>query len=87
MIILDVRTPAEFNQGHLKGAMNIDFHQAGYMDRINTMDKNARYLVYCRTKNRSGVVVSEMEKSGFKNIYQMTDGFTGWSMNGLPVEN
>lgn len=86
LVILDVRTPGEFAQGHVKGALNIDFHQAGSLDQINTMDKNATYLVYCRTRNRSGAVVNSMSQNGFKNIIQMTDGITGWNMNNLPVE-
>jgi phage shock protein E len=86
LVILDVRTPGEFAQGHVNGALNIDFHQAGSLDQINKMDKNATYLVYCRTKNRSGVVVQSMSQNGFKNVIQMMDGITGWNQNQLPVE-
>jgi rhodanese-related sulfurtransferase len=84
IIILDVRTPEEFSAGHLNNAVNIDVHQPDALAQINKLDKNAKYLVYCRTKNRSGVVVNNMIQNGFKNVYQMTDGYSGWSSNGLP---
>jgi phage shock protein E len=84
IIILDVRTPGEFSAGHLKNAINIDVHQPDALAQINKLDKKAKYLVYCRTKNRSGVVVNNMIQNGFKNVYQMTDGYSVWSSNGLP---
>jgi rhodanese-related sulfurtransferase len=86
LIILDVRTPEEYAQGHIKGAVNLDVHQPDAMDKIDKLDKNATYLVYCRTKNRSGVVANHMNDSGFKTVYQMMDGITGWNANLLPVE-
>jgi rhodanese-related sulfurtransferase len=84
-IVLDVRTPEEFADGHVRGAINIDVHQTDALDRINKLDKNAKYIVYCRTKNRSGVVVNNMMQNGFKTIYQMMDGIVGWNLNKLPV--
>lgn len=85
IVVLDVRTPGEFNSGHLKGAINIDLHQSDALNRISKLDKNATYLVYCRTKNRSGVVVNNMIQNGFKDVYQMMDGMVGWNQNNLPV--
>ena len=84
IIVLDVRTPDEFNQGHIKGALNIDVYQSDAISKIDKLNKNTKYLVYCRTRNRSGYVVEHMMKSGFKNIYQMVDGFPGWEGNKLP---
>lgn len=86
LIVLDVRTPEEFSAGHIKGAINIDVYQQNALTRINKLDRNANYVVYCRTKNRSGVVVEHMMKNGFKTIYHMMDGYSGWSQNKLPVE-
>jgi phage shock protein E len=85
-IILDVRTPVEFQQGHLKDAINIDFYQPDFKEQINKLDKNKVYLVYCRTKNRSTVAVNFMVESGFTRIYQMMDGYSGWGINNLPFE-
>lgn len=86
IIVLDVRTPQEFNQGHIKAALNIDVYQSDAISKIDKLNKNAKYLVYCRTSNRSGFVVDHMMKNGFKNIYQMMDGFPGWEGNKLPFQ-
>lgn len=85
-VVLDVRTPAEFNMGHIKGAINIDVNRSDAVVQYNKLNKNAKYLVICRTRNRSGVVVDYMAQQGFKTIYQITDGMAGWTANGLPVE-
>ena len=85
-IVLDVRTADEFNSGHIKGAVNIDIRQPDAFSKIDKLNKNAKYIVHCRTNHRSGMAVEHMLQSGFKNIYQMMDGWSGWSTNDLPVQ-
>jgi rhodanese-related sulfurtransferase len=87
IVVLDVRTPGEFVQGHIANAVNIDVNQSDAIERINKLDKNATYLVYCRTKNRSGVVVNYMIQNGFKVVYQIVDGIAGLSQNNLLVKD
>ena len=86
LVVLDVRTPEEFNAGHIKGAINIDIKQPDALSKIDKLDHNAKYIVHCRTNHRSKIAVDHMIQTGFKTIYQMTDGFNGWSSNRLPVE-
>lgn len=78
-VVLDVRTPEEFTQGHVPGALNINVHDADAFTRIDSLKKDAKYIVYCRTRNRSNVVSDYMIKNGFKNVYQMIDGIGGWN--------
>lgn len=85
IVVLDVRTPDEFNQGHIKGAINIDIRQSDAFNKIGKLNPNAAYMVHCRTQNRSTVAVDYMLSKGFKNIYLMTDGYNGWSLNNLPT--
>lgn len=85
-IILDVRTAGEFLQGHIKGATLIDVNQADSYSKYDKLDKSKTYLVYCRTKNRSGVVSNYLLSKGFKNIIQMYDGIVGWTANNLPLQ-
>lgn len=85
-VILDVRTPGEFNSGHIKGAINIDVNQMDVYTKIDKLDKNAKYIVYCRTQNRSQVVGNYMISKGFKEVYKMQDGIVGWLANGFPTE-
>ncbi len=85
IIVIDVRTPAEFNLGHIERAININVASKDFAKKINQLTpKEKTYLVYCRTKNRSNVAVKYMLKNGFTNVYQMVDGFSGWSRNNLP---
>lgn len=86
IIVLDVRTAEEFSYGHIKGALNIDIRQPDAFSKIDKLNKNAKYIVHCRTNHRSGIAVNHMIQSGFKNIYQMMDGWSGWSINDLPVQ-
>jgi phage shock protein E len=86
LVILDVRTPQEFNDGHINGAINIDIKQPDAFSKIDKLDRNAKYIVHCRTNHRSKTAVDHMVQSGFKTVYIMMDGFIGWSQNNLPIE-
>jgi rhodanese-related sulfurtransferase len=85
LVVLDVSTPEEFNTGHIKGAINIDIKQPDALSKIDKLDHNAKYIVHCRTNHRSKIAVDHMLQSGFKTVYQMMDGITGWNQNQLPV--
>ena len=85
LVVLDVRTTDEFKDGHIKGAINIDIKQPDALAKIDKLDHNAKYVVHCRTSHRSKIAVDHMVQSGFKTVYQMMDGSTGWFQNGLPV--
>ena len=84
-IIIDVRTPAEFTDGHIDNAINIDFRSEGFKGSINKLDKSKTYLVYCRTANRSRSAVDIMEELDFKDIYHMLGGITQWEVAGFPI--
>ena len=86
IVILDVRTPAEFSDGHLKGAINIDIKDPDALAKIDKLNHNAVYLVHCKTSHRSKIAVDHMVLVGFKSIYQMSDGYTGWIKNKLEIQ-
>lgn len=67
-IVLDVRTADEFAAGHLEGSVNLDFNGGEVTQAIPTLDPEAEYLVYCRSGNRSGQAIAQMEEAGFKNL-------------------
>ena len=85
-IILDVRQAIEFKQGHIKGAVLIDFYALDYKKRLNRLDKNKRYFIYCRSGRRSAIVLQVMKDFGFKYVYNMRGGINAWTANGLPLE-
>ena len=87
VITLDVRTPGEFAEGHLKGARLIDFQSGNFENEISIPDKNATYAVYCRSGNRSGQAVKVMRDTGFTKVFNMNGGVIDWANAGLPLVN
>ena len=86
LVVLDVRTADEFKEGHIIGALNIDIRREDAFARIDKLNRNVSYIVYCRTNHRSGMAMDHMMKSGFKKIHLMMDGFPGWVENKLPIQ-
>lgn len=78
LIILDVRTPEEFQEGHLDGAINIDFKAANFNSEIAKLDTGKPYLVYCRSGKRSAGAMEVMKGAGFREIYNMEGGILAW---------
>lgn len=66
--VIDVRTPAEYAAGHIAGAQNIDVEAADFAAKISTLDKEAPYLLYCRSGRRSAIAAEEMAKAGFTDV-------------------
>jgi rhodanese-related sulfurtransferase len=87
IITLDVRTPGEFNEGHIEGAKLIDFQSGNFESEIATLDKTKTYAVYCRSGSRSGQAVKIMSDAGFTNIYNLDGGVIDWASAGLPLVN
>ena len=85
LIILDVRTLAEFTAGHIEGAINIDFYKRDFRTRIKGLDRNRPYFIYCRSGNRSNKTYGFMERAGFKAILHLDGGINSWARAGLPL--
>ena len=84
IVILDVRTPEEFADGHVEGAVNIDFKNADFSANIDKLDKTKKYEVYCRSGHRSAESAKVMNGKGF-NVSNVTGGILGWQEKGYPV--
>jgi rhodanese-related sulfurtransferase len=84
-VIVDVRTPEEFRDGHIEGAVNVDFRSGNFPNEIDRLDKSKTYFVYCRTGNRSYDAVALMGSLGFRSIVRLEGDITGWKSAGLPV--
>lgn len=87
VIILDVRTPEEFNAGHIPNAININVADSNFSSEVSKLDKNATVAVYCRSANRSAVATNEMAELGFTDMYDMQGGIIDWEAAGGPVVN
>jgi rhodanese-related sulfurtransferase len=84
-VILDVRTPEEFAQGHLSGAVNVNLMAPDFERRLGALDRGKTYLVYCRTGNRSAKAIQIMGRLGFRSVYHMSEGIVGWQKKGFPL--
>lgn len=78
-IVIDVRTPGEWYEGVIPGAELINVMDPSFADRINDMDREKSYYVYCRSGNRSGMVASFMAQRGFKEVHNLQNGIMSWS--------
>lgn len=84
-IILDIRTPGEYQSGHIKGATMIDYYSKSFVDEIGRLDKEKSYLVYCRSGNRSAHSMDLFTKLQFQKIYHLSSGINSWISEGLPL--
>lgn len=83
--LIDVRTPAEFAEGHIEGATLIDLQGADFEQRIGELDPSATYVVYCRSGNRSAQATALMAAKGFTAVKDVDGGIVAWEAAGLPV--
>lgn len=85
VVILDVRTPDEFKQGHISGAINIDVESTSFKNEVLKLDKLKTYAVYCHSGRRSGIATGQMEKLGFTHLFNLQNGLSDWISQGMPV--
>jgi rhodanese-related sulfurtransferase len=86
VVLLDIRTPEEYADGHVPGSVNIDFYAADFADQLDALGKDVPYVVYCRSGNRSGSAMGIMEGLGFSEVWDVDGGIVAWSQAGLPLE-
>ena len=79
--IIDIRTPQEFSQGHIDGAININYYDSNFMDQIAKYDKNQPLFIYCRSGNRTSPASKKIADFGFTQIYDLEGGILYWIKN------
>ena len=85
-VILDVRRPSEFAEGHLKGAILLDWlNDKAFLEGLEKLDKQRTHYIYCRSDKRSHAAATLMQSRGFK-VVEMKGGYLNWISEGLPVE-
>jgi rhodanese-related sulfurtransferase len=77
-VVLDVRTAGEVRGGKIPGATNIDIMDQQFAEKVEKLDKDKTYLVYCRSGNRSGQACGIMAGKGFDKLYNLNGGVGGW---------
>ncbi|MBE0645352.1 MAG: rhodanese-like domain-containing protein [Bacteroidetes bacterium] len=77
-VVLDVRTPGEFHAGHIPGAINLDMMDFDFAEKVQSYEKSAPVLLYCRSGNRSYHAGNVMMKLGFAKVYNLASGLFDW---------
>lgn len=75
--LVDVRTPQEFKESHIPGAINIDVKNPDFINNIKVLDKSKPVAVYCRSGMRSKNAAEILVKDGYK-VYELNKGFMNW---------
>ena len=87
-VILDVRTPAEFEMSHIVGSVNVNVQDDSFADLVGALDPHKTYIVHC-TKNpvdgRSERALETLQSLGFKQIYSLEGGYVAWKEAELPL--
>ncbi len=88
ILLIDVREPMEFAQGHLPGALNVprgmvEFNVPGLP---GAEDENAAILLYCKTSGRAALSAVALQALGYRNVRSIAGGFDKWLSEGRPVE-
>lgn len=75
-VLLDVRTPEEFAEGHVPGAVNIDVKNPNFEEEIQKLDTKKNYFIYCKSGVRAKLATEKMQEKGFKNAKNFKDGMS-----------
>lgn len=78
-VVLDVRTEFEHEMERIEGSLLCDISDPAFPERIEALDRNRPYLVYCRSGNRSAHAMMFMQQLGFTRVYNLADGILGWT--------
>ncbi len=77
--LVDVRTEGEHASGHIPNSLNINLMSPAFVSKLNQLDKDREYYVYCASGNRSRTASSQMVHMGFKKVYNVRMGMMGWT--------
>jgi len=74
-VLIDVRTPEEYAEGHLDNAVNINWYDEGFIDQFKNVEKKKTIYVYCKKGGRSASAAELLTSSGYKNVIDLLGGY------------
>jgi rhodanese-related sulfurtransferase len=78
-VLIDVRTEGEFRTGHIPNAKHLDLFSPDLQQQIQNLDKDKKYLIYCRSGARSAHICSMMAHMGFTDLANLYGGLFDWN--------
>ena len=85
IVLIDVRTPQEFEQGHLENAVNINIADKSFAEEVGKLDRSEPVYVYCQVGGRSARAASMLKEMGFEEVYDLEGGISNWERSGMKV--
>ena len=77
-VLLDVRTHQEYQTERIPNSILIDIYQPTFLDKIERLERNKTYYVYCRSGQRSLTACKHMKQLGFEKVFNLKPGIMGW---------
>jgi rhodanese-related sulfurtransferase len=84
--LIDFRTPGEYNEEHINGALWYNYFDENYKEKLSTLDKNKVYFVYDKAGRITSKIVKKMKDLGFKEVHRITGGLNEWKQQKLPLD-
>jgi rhodanese-related sulfurtransferase len=84
-LVIDVRTVAEFAEGHVQGAINLDVESGAFQAKLSSLDKSVGYALYCRSGRRSAIAAELMATAGFTEVRDLGALESAAQSLGLPI--
>lgn len=85
IILVDVRTPEEYQQGHIKGARLMDFYSAEFHAMMQTLPKEKPVVLYCRSGRRSAEAMTFLVSIGYSRVFNLLGGIVQWKKDRQPI--
>jgi len=85
-VLLDIRTPEEYAESRIAGSTNLDFYAADFSARLDSLDRDTTYVIYCRSGNRTTAALDVFRDLGFTSVHAVDGGIQAWAGTGLAVE-
>ncbi len=77
-VLIDVRTPEEYAEGHLEGALNLNWYDESFVQQLEGIDKDQKVYVYCKRGGRSASAAKLLDSLGYKKVIDLTGGYDAW---------
>ncbi|TAH25892.1 MAG: thioredoxin [Cytophagales bacterium] len=82
--LLDVRTPDEFQNGHIKSALNLNWNDSEFKNQVSKLNKSIPTYVYCLSGGRSASAAQFLRENKFDKVFELSGGMMSWRSNDLP---
>jgi len=85
IVIIDIRPEDDYRKDHIPGAQNLDYDGHDFQRKVERLDRNKKYLIYCKSGVRSEYFMMKMKESGFNDVYAILGGYVAWQISKLPL--